>query len=127
MNKKNVIIYRTSTILITLFMLFGASMYFFNHAMVVDMFNTLGFPSYLVYPLAVLKLLGLIAIWTNKSKTLKYLAYAGFMFTFILASSAHWNVGDGEFFVPFVALILISVSFVYDRKRAVQTVQTKLV
>ena len=50
-------------------------MYFFNNETAVAMFKSLGYPTYIVYPLGVLKLLGLVAIWTRKSDTLKEWAF----------------------------------------------------
>ena len=88
-----------------------------QHEQIAAVFAALGYPTYIVYPLAVAKLLGVIAILTGKSSTLKYLAYAGFFYDFLLAGSAHIAVGDGEWPPALVALILVTVSFVYDRKR----------
>lgn len=64
--------------------------------MAAESFTGLGFPTYLIYWMAAAKILGLVAIWTNFSPTLKELAYAGFTFNCLLAISAHINVNDGE-------------------------------
>lgn len=117
MSEKTVrIIYIVSTGLLTLMMIGSAGMYFFNYKMVSEVFTTLGFPTYIIYPLAIAKILGLIAIWTKKSQTLKEWAYAGFFFDFILASSAHIMINDGEFVGALVALVLLLVSYVSERK-----------
>lgn len=110
------IIYYVATVLLSLLMLFSAGMYIFNHAEVTVLFNKLGYPSYIVYPLAVAKLLGLTAIWSNYSKTLKEWAYAGFFFDFLLALSAHINAGDGEFAPAAAALALLIISYILNRK-----------
>ncbi len=89
----------------------STGMYFFNHAEVSKVFTTLGYPTYIIYPLAIAKLLGLIAIWTNKSKSLKEWAYAGFFFDFILAFFAHYMINDGEQFPALVALLLLAISY----------------
>lgn len=115
-NKRNKIIYWAATGLLTAFMLLSAGMYFFNYEMVSETFSKLGFPTYIIYPLAILKMLGLIAIWTKKSNTLKEWAYAGFFFDFLLAFSAHLNVNDGEFAGALVAMILLIVSYSFDKK-----------
>jgi hypothetical protein len=60
--------------------------------------------------------LGVIAILSKQSKTLKEWAYAGFFFDFLLALSAHLNVGDGEFIPATVAIILLFVSYFLDKK-----------
>ncbi len=116
MNKTNKIIYYAVTGLFTTFMLLSVGMYFFNTEMVAEMFNSLGFPAGLIYPLGIAKLLGLVAIWTNKSRLLKELAYAGFAIDFILASVSHFIAADGGWVGPLVALALAAVSFVYHRK-----------
>ncbi len=110
------IIYWISTGLLTLLMLFSAGNYFFNHEAIVNAFEALGYPTYLIYPLGIAKLLGLIAILTRKYSTLKEWAYAGFFFDFILAFFAHIMVGDGEFAGALVAMILLFASYFSEKK-----------
>lgn len=114
--KRNRIIYYIATGLLTALMLMSAGMYFFNHEMVAETFSKLGYPTYIIYPLAIAKILGLIAIWTKKSNTLKEWAYAGFFFDFVLALAAHLHIKDGEFGGALVAIILLLVSYVFDKK-----------
>lgn len=116
MENRNKIIYWIATGLLSTLMLMSASMYFFKYEMVSQTFLNLGFPVYIIYPLAIAKLLGVIAILTKKSKTLKEWAYAGFFFDFLLALSAHWVINDGEFVPAFVAIVLLIVSYRYDKK-----------
>jgi len=117
MKKRDKIIYWASTGLLSLFMLFTAiGFYILNHDTVVENFNGLGFPEYLIYPIAIAKILGVIAILSKKSNFLKYLAYAGFFYDFLLAISAHINAGDEQFPGALFALVLLIVSYIYDRK-----------
>jgi len=116
MKKRDLVIYRIVTVIFTLLVLMGASQYFFNHEMVKGMFESLQFPTYLIYPMGGAKFLGVIVIWTNKSKLLKEWAYAGFVFNFLLAISAHLNVNDGEYFGAVIALVLVIASYIYNRK-----------
>lgn len=116
MKNQNKIIYLVSTGLLTALMLMSAGMYFFNYEMVSQTFTKLGFPTYIIYPLAIAKILGLVAIWTKKSQTLKEWAYAGFFFDFLLAFSAHVNIGDGEAVPSIVAIVLLMVSYVFEKK-----------
>ena len=113
---RNKIIYFASTGLLTVLMLMSAGMYIFNHEMVVGIFTKLGYPTYIIYPLAIAKILGLIAIWTRKSNTLKEWAYAGFFFDFILAFAAHIYVKDGEHLLALIAIVLVIVSYEYGKK-----------
>jgi len=117
MNKKtSKIIYYTSTGLLTAIMLMSVGMYFFNHELVAESFTKLGFPAYLVYPLAIAKILGLIAIWTKKSDMLKEWAYAGFFFNLSLASSAHLIAQDTDAEYALMALVFLVISYVFERK-----------
>lgn len=110
------IIYWISTGLLCLLMLLSAGMYIFNHQMVAEIFVKLGHPAYIVYPLAIAKILGVIAILSKQSKILKEWAYAGFFFDFVLALAAHLHAGGSEFVTPLIALILLFVSYFTDRK-----------
>lgn len=114
--RTNKTIYWISTGLLSLMMLMSVSMYFFNHAEVSETFTKLGYPTYIIYPLAIAKLLGLVAIWTNKIKALKDWAYAGFFFDFILAFGAHFMIKDGGHMPALVALVLLLVSYWYSKK-----------
>lgn len=123
MNKRDKIIHRVVLVLFTLPILMGVGMYLFQHDTVVDMYTELLYPTYLIYPLAAAKVLGLIAIWSNKSKTLKEWAYAGFVFELMLGASAHINVKDGGTAPAIVILILVLIGYFYDRKLSANTVE----
>ena len=110
------IIFYVSTGLLSLMMVGSAGMNFFNHAEVAKVFTELGFPTYIIYPLGVAKLLGLIAIWTNASRILKEWAYAGFFFNFLLALSAHINAGDGGYGTAIAALTFLATSYFTDKR-----------
>lgn len=114
--KRNKIIFYIATGLLTALMLFSASMYFFNHEEVGQMFTNFGYPTYIIYPYAVAKLLGLVALWVPTFKAIKEWAYAGFFFAFILAFFAHFMIGDGEQGGAVVALILLIISYIFNKK-----------
>jgi hypothetical protein len=116
MEKRNKIIYWIVTGLLTVLMLMSAVMYFMNYEMVSATFLKLGFPTFVIYPLAIAKILGLIAILSKKSKLLKEWAYAGFFFDFVLAFFAHIVAQDGEFAPALIAIVLLIVSRIYDGK-----------
>ncbi len=113
---RNTLLYRISTGLLSVMMVGGPAMYFFDHEEVSATFTKLGYPTYIIYPLAVAKLLGLVAIWTRKVEMLKNLAYAGYFFDFILAFFAHVMVGDPEFAPSLVATALVSLSYYSGEK-----------
>ncbi|TXE17316.1 DoxX family protein [Psychroserpens burtonensis] len=110
------IIYYLATGLLTLLLLFSVSMYFFNHEDIRQAFTGFGYPTYLIYPYAVVKLLGLVAIWLPNLKMFKEWAYAGFFFAFILAFFAHYMIGDGEQTGALIALVLLVVSYICNKR-----------
>lgn len=114
--KTKKVIYYIATGLLSLLMLFSASMYFFNNDAVQVMFEKFGYPTYIIYPLAIAKLLGIVAIWQNKSQALKEWAYAGFFYDFVLAFFAHYMISDGEQMGAVVGLIFLGVSYFYSKK-----------
>ncbi len=114
--KTNKIIYYVSTALLTALMLFSAGMYIFNHAEIADMFTGFGYPTYIIYPYAIAKLFGLVALWFISNKVIKEWAYAGFFFAFILAFFAHVMIGDGEQMGAVVAMVLLLTSYFTGKK-----------
>ena len=104
-------IFRISTALLSLLMLLSAGMYFLNYQEVAGIFEQLGYPTHIIYPLAIAKLLGIVALWAFPRKPLQEWAYAGFFFDFALALTAHLIVKDGEFGGAVVALILLFISY----------------
>lgn len=114
--KKIKIAYWITTVLLSLMMLMSASMYILKHETIKEAFTTLGFPTYIIYPLALAKILGVLAITTRKSQLLKEWAYAGFFYNFLLAFSAHISIGDGKFTGALIALVLLISSYSLEKK-----------
>lgn len=104
------ITYWISTLLMCAVFTFSAQMYFRNTEMVRGFFESLGYPSYIVIPLAILKVLGIIAILTKKSKMLMEWAYAGFLIDAVLAFVAHQVAEDGGALFSIIAIISIIIS-----------------
>lgn len=114
--KRDKLIFYISTALLTLLMLFSVSMYFFKHDDVSSMFTSFGYPTYIIYPYAVAKLLGIVVLWIPNFNVLKEWAYAGFFFAFILAFFAHYMIGDGEQMGAVLAMVLLMVSYVFGKR-----------
>lgn len=104
------IIYWIATLAVSGIFLFSASMYFTKYNMVKGFFEMLNYPSYIIYPLAVLKVLGVIMILWRKSNWLTEWAYAGFFFDAVLATAAHENSGHG-FGLSHIAIPVILISY----------------
>ena len=114
--KKIKIAYYISTGLITALMLMSAGMYFFNHDEVSELFTSFGYPTYIIYPLAIAKLLGLFAIWNPNFKSLKEWAYAGFFFDLVLAAGAHLGIQDGGHYTAIIVIIILFISYFSNKK-----------
>ncbi len=114
--KRDKIIFYVATGLLSLLMLFSVSMYFFKHEDVAAMFTNFGYPTYIIYPYAVAKLLGVFAIWNPNFKAIKEWAYAGFFFAFVLAFFAHFMIGDGEQGGALLAFILLIISYIFNKR-----------
>lgn len=105
------IAYWASTAILTLIMLFSVYNYFFNHEAIAGFYEAMGYPTYIIYPLAIAKLLGLVAVWGNFSKWLKEWAYAGFFYNTTLAFFAHTMINDGQHFGAVIAFVAVLISY----------------
>lgn len=108
------IVYWIATVLFCAIMIYSAGLYFFKNEMIEGVFQHLGYPTYLVYPLATVKLLGVGIILWRYSRWLTDWAYAAFFFELILAAMAHHYVGEAATF-PLIALLLLVISFFFGK------------
>lgn len=104
--------------LLAVVMVGSAGRALFDYAWARDSFARLGYPTYIIYPLEIAKLLGVAAVVSNVSPFLRDLAYAGFFYHLLLAVSAHAAAGDGpELMVASVSgLALLAGSFHFARR-----------
>lgn len=116
MKKRDLIIYRIVTGLFSLMLLAGAITYFVDYEMVSETFTSLGVPIEIIYPLAIAKILGIVAIWLIKTPIIKTLAYLGFAIDLISAIAAHTIAEDDGVFGPVIPLVLLVVSYLFYRK-----------
>jgi len=87
----------------------------------VDMIAHLGYPTYLITLLGILKILGIIAVLMPGFPVLKEWAYAGFFFIMAGAMFSHVAIGDPltALFPSLLLLILTMISWYFrpaDRK-----------
>ncbi len=121
--KKTKILYWTTTALFSLMILSGALFYFISFETILESFTKLGFPTFLIYPLAIAKFLGVSAILIKQLNRFKEWAYAGFFFNLILAASSHLAIGDGESFGAILVLLLLLSSYLFDKKLAAERIK----
>lgn len=77
----------------------------------------LGFPAYVIYPLAAAKLLGVAVIVWGRLRTLSGFAFAGFLYDLLLALSAHVALRESYGWVAAFGLVLWGCAFWVDRRR----------
>lgn len=111
------IVYWAFTGLLCALMITSATRYFLDLQAFGEHFVNFGYNARIVAPLAVAKILAVIAILSNRSILLKEWAYAGLLFDFLLALEAHITLADGLAYGPLIALVLWAVSYFFHRKR----------
>ncbi|CAZ95584.1 DoxX family protein [Zobellia galactanivorans] len=109
-------IYWSALLVLTGIMLFSVYKYFTQYEMISGFFEHLNYPTYLIYPLAIAKILGLIAIWGNFSPWLKEWAYAGFFFDTLLAFFAHYITDGHNYLFAFIGLIATLSAYFMGRE-----------
>lgn len=110
------IIYWIATGLFCAVMLFSAGLYFVQTEMVKGIFESFNYPTYIVIPLAIAKVLGVIMILWRKSAWLTSWAYAGFFFDLVFAFFAHhFSAVEQDTTFVLVAMILLLVSFFFGK------------
>jgi hypothetical protein len=79
-------------------------------------YQRLGFPMWAVFFNAGGKILGLIAIFYNRSRMLKHFAYAGFLYNLLLALSAHIAQWESDVLLPVIGLAIWGFAFYMDSR-----------
>lgn len=98
-----------------------------DSARMLDAVIGLGYPTYLLKMLGVATLLGIAAIATNISQTLKEWAYAGFAFEACGAFASHLGAGDSAWtlMVPAVVFALGLASYTLWKRSVRSAIRRK--
>lgn len=96
--------------------IFSAQMYFRNTAMVESYFEALQYPSYIVIPLAIAKVLGIAMVLWRGIPWLTEWAYAGLFFDAVLAFVAHIHADDGGYLFSLLVLIFLPISYFLGKR-----------
>ncbi len=117
-------LYWIATLLFILPQGWAATQYLVGAPRMTQAITQLGYPEYLMAILGVAKLLGIAAIVTGISPTLKEWAYAGFTFDVLGAFASHLGAGDSLpiALVPLGFGVVQMVSFFAWRKLRERTV-----
>ena len=110
-------VYWIATGLVAVVYLGGGGFYIFAHDMVTGMYEgMLHFPGYLVWPLAILKIIAAVIILWRPSTFLSDFAYAAMFWHLLLAASAHIGAGDPGWLPAVVCWIALIVSFLLQNR-----------
>ncbi len=109
------IAYWVATLLMFALMLLAIVNYHLHYEDMSAFFTKFGYPTYIVYPLAYLKLGALLAIATNLYRNLKDIAYGAYFINMVAATYAHLSAGDNPVHA-YVGLVVISISYILSNK-----------
>lgn len=113
--KRNKIIYWIATLWLSLGMTATGIVQLIRNKDEVTLFNSLGYPMYLMVIIGVWKLLGVIAVLAPRFPLIKEWAYAGFFFVMSGAVISHLAINDApkELFGPILLIVLTIVSWYF--------------
>jgi hypothetical protein len=109
--KRN-IVYWGATGLVAIVPLAAGISYLAAAPQAVENFRHVGYPQQLRVLLGIAKLAGAIVLLLPRLPLLKEWAYAGFTFTWIAATVAHYLAADGKLLLPVGLLALLAVSYI---------------
>lgn len=104
------IVYWLATGIILFLLGFAAISYHLMYDVQSQYFTKLGYPTYLVYPLAWLKLIAIAVIISHRYNDLRDMVYAAYFFNMVMALTGHIVYGDA-YIHALVGLIALPVSY----------------
>lgn len=116
MKKLNLFYFSSTIILSVIYVSFG-TLYTLKHPSVIQEFENMGLPQYILLPLGILKLSAVIVLWSQKKSLLKEWIYSAMFFNILTALFCHIMIVDGEYLPAALALILLVVSYFSDKKK----------
>ena len=110
------IIYWVATAALCLLLFYSAYNYLSETETFTGYYEAFNYPTYLVVPMAIAKILGALMILWRGSKWLTEWAYAGLFFDFVLGFFAHYLAGESpESTLPLVAIVLLLISYFFGK------------
>tara|TARA_R110002050_G_scaffold223338_1_gene359125 strand:+ start:39928 stop:40341 length:414 start_codon:yes stop_codon:yes gene_type:complete len=108
--------YLISLILFSLAIIGAVANSIINYDVEVLKFIKLGYPTYLIQVIATAQLLGLIIIITKQGKWLVEWAYAGLFMNMLFGIIAHLLARDGNGATAVLCLIIVWITYVFEKK-----------
>jgi uncharacterized membrane protein YphA (DoxX/SURF4 family) len=109
------IIYWTATVLLSALFLYSGIMYLTNISVIQGYYQDFNYPTHLVIPLAIAKIIAVIIILWRKNQWLMEWAYAGLFFDMLLACMAHYYAEDPEITLPLAGIIVLLISYFFGK------------
>ncbi|MGQ2908792.1 MAG: DoxX family protein [Aliihoeflea sp.] len=103
--------YWVFTLLFTGFYAYSVFGYVTDYGYWASEYERLGYPAYMVGVMIPVKLAGIVAILARRPIWLAQLAYAGFFYHLLLATNAHFQLGEGATVLPLVLLAFVISSW----------------
>ena len=110
MTKMKTFAYWFSTSIILFLLAFAAITYHVINEQQTAFFTAFGYPEYLVYPLAYLKIIAILVIVTHRYNDLRDMVYAAYFLNMVLALVGHIIYGD-FYGHALLGLILLPISY----------------
>ncbi|AFL80553.1 hypothetical protein Aeqsu_1054 [Aequorivita sublithincola DSM 14238] len=108
-------IYWIATGLLSALFLYSAFNYLTDTAVIEGYYQDFQYPTYLVIPMALAKILAIVFILLRKPKWVMEWAYAGLFFDMVLACFAHYHISDPGMTLPLVGIVLLLVSYFFGK------------
>ncbi|OAD90457.1 MULTISPECIES: DoxX family protein [Aequorivita] len=108
-------IYWIATGLLSALFLYSAFMYLTDTAVIEGYYQDYQYPSYLVIPMALAKILAIVFILLRKPKWVMEWAYAGLFFDMVLASFVHYRVDDPGITLPLLGILFLLISYFFGK------------
>ena len=109
------IVYWLSTGIVLFLLTFAAISYHVIHDAQAAYFTAFGYPTYLVYPLAYLKIATILIIVSHRYNDLRDMAYAAYFLNMAIALVGHIDYGD-FYGHALVGMIAIPISYLFGNK-----------
>lgn len=114
-NMPTKIAYWFSTVIVLFLLSVAVFNYHASHDAISGYFELVGYPSYIVYPLAYLKLLTIVIIVTHRYNDLRDMAYAAYFINMVMALVAHLFQGDSYIHAA-VGVVAVICSYLLGNK-----------
>jgi len=108
-------IYWIATGLLSALFLYSAFLFLTDTLVIQGHYQDYQYPSYLVVPMAIAKIFAILVILFRKPKWVMEWAYAGLFFDLVLASFAHYRLGDPNLTLTLLGIVFLLVSYFFGK------------